>query len=166
VAIAADRQKQWAITMALGLVANLALNVPLIALFDRAYANGAIGLALAAVISEAVLIVLGVRLLPAGVIGRPVLLAAVRSVGASLLMVAVMVATRAVIDPGFLPLLALGALVYFAALLALRGVTIGEIRFLLATFTYGRREREEPQPVESGAGLSIGTRVEEGGSVR
>ena len=166
VVIAADRQKQWAITMALGLVANLALNVPLIALFDRAYANGAIGLALAAVISEAVLIVLGVRLLPAGVIGRPVLLAAVRSVGASLLMVAVMVATRAVIDPGFLPLLALGALVYFAALLALRGVTIGEIRFLLATFTYGRREREEPQPMESGAGLSIGTRVEEGGSVR
>jgi hypothetical protein len=34
-------------------------------------------------------------------------------------------------DPGFVPLVALGVVVYFAALLAVRGITIREVKFLL-----------------------------------
>ncbi|MGD0766416.1 MAG: flippase, partial [Dehalococcoidia bacterium] len=90
VVIAADKQKEWAVTMAITAVISVILDVLLILFFDRVYANGAIGVSTAAVISEALMMALGIRLVPAGVIGRSVLLALIRSVAASLVMLAAM----------------------------------------------------------------------------
>jgi len=131
VVIAADKQKEWAITIAITSVISLAINVPFILFFDRVYGNGALGVTLAAVLSEALMMALGVRLMPEGVMGRSVLIGLVRCLAASAAMVAVLVSVKLLRDPGFVPLVMLGIAVYFVALLAVRGITIGEVKFLL-----------------------------------
>jgi O-antigen/teichoic acid export membrane protein len=143
VVIAADKQKEWAITMGITSIISVALDVPLIVLCERAYGNGAIGVAISTVLSESIMMALGIRLIPRGVLGRPVLLALVRSVTASLAMLAAMGAAKLLFAPGFVPLALLGAPVYFAALLAVRGVTVGELKFLIgAALSKGRAPEE------------------------
>ncbi len=156
VVIAADRQKEWAITVAVTIVVMILMTVPLVLYFDRAHGNGAIGVAISAVLSEALMMALGIRLVPRGVIGRPVLLALVRSIAASLAMLAAMGAAKLLFDPGFLPLILLGGPVCFLALLAVRGVTIGELKFLLGAALSRGRAEEEPPPLEGGAALKPG----------
>ena len=68
VVIAANKQKEWAITMAITAVISLAINVPFILFFDRAYGNGALGVTMAAVLSEALMMALGIRLVPKGIL--------------------------------------------------------------------------------------------------
>ena len=46
-------------------------------------------------------------------------------------MSAAVAAVKVTHDPGFVPLVFLGVLVYFPALVAVRGVTVGEVRFLV-----------------------------------
>lgn len=143
IVIAADKQKEWAVTMAITAAVSLILDVLLILFFDRAYGNGAIGVSTAAVLSEGLMMALGIRLVPQGVLGRPVLLAAIRSVAASLVMVAVMGAVKLLFAPGFLPLVLVGGPVYLAALLAVRGVTVGELKFLVRAAISTERVAEE-----------------------
>lgn len=143
VVIAADKQKEWAITMAITSAVSLILDVLLILFFDRVYGNGAIGVSTTAVLCEGLMMALGIRLVPAGVIGRPVLLAAIRSVAASLVMLAVMGAVKLLFAPGLLPLVLVGGPVYLAALLAVRGVTVGELKFLVRAAISRERVAEE-----------------------
>jgi O-antigen/teichoic acid export membrane protein len=131
VVIAADKQKEWAITVAITSVISLAINVPFIIFFDRVYGNGALGVTLAAVLSEALMMALGLRLVPKGIMGRSVLVGLVRCVAASGVMAGAIAGVKLLRDPGFVPLVALGVVVYFAALLAVRGITIREMKFLL-----------------------------------
>ena len=110
VVIAADKQKEWAITVAITSVISLAINVPFILFFDRVYGNGALGVTLAAVLSEALMMALGIRLMPAGMLGRPVLIGLVRCLGAAAAMVGVMEGVKLLRDPGFVPLVMIGSL--------------------------------------------------------
>ncbi len=131
VVIAADKQKQWAIVMAITTVVSIAIEVPFIIVFDRAYGNGAIGVSVAAVLSEGFMLALGIRLIPKGVVGREIAVGLVRTVAASAVMFVVMGGVKLLHDPGFIPLVMLGGPVYLASLLAVRGVTPAELRFLI-----------------------------------
>ena len=64
-----------------------------------------------------------------------------RALGASLAMVGVMGAAKALLDPGLVPLALVGAPVYCVALLAIGGVTVGDLKILAASIL--RRERTE-----------------------
>lgn len=143
VVIAADKQKEWAATMTVTAVISLLINVVLIWLFDRANGNGAIGVATAAVLSEGLLIAIGVRLVPAGLLGWNVARSALRCLAAALVMLATMGAVKLALDPGLVPLLLVGAPVYAAALLAVRGVTVGELRFVASAVLRGRKDVPE-----------------------
>jgi len=148
VVIAADKQKQWAIVMAITSIACIAVEVPFIVLFDRIYGNGAIGVSVSAVLSESFMLALGVRLVPKGVIGREIAVGLVRAVAASVVMFAAMGAVKLAHDPGFIPLVMLGGPVYLVTLIAVRGVTPRELRFLANMAV--SRGRDEPSPGQSG----------------
>jgi len=139
VVIAANKQKEWAITVAITAAASLAMDIPLVLFFDHSYGNGALGVALGAVLSEALMITLGVRLMPEGIMGRSVLIGLVRCLVASGAMVAALAGVKLLRDPGFVPLVMVGVAVYFVALLAVRGITVAEVKFLLrAAFSRGQ----------------------------
>ena len=133
VVIAADKQKQWAIVMAITTAASIAVEVPFILLFDRVYGNGAIGVSVAAVLSESFMLALGIRLIPKGVVGREIAIGLARTLAAALVMFTAMGAVKLLHDPGFIPLVMLGGPVYLASLIAVRGVTPAELRFLINT---------------------------------
>jgi O-antigen/teichoic acid export membrane protein len=159
VVIAADKQKQWAAVMGVTAIISLVINVPFIIIFDHAYGNGAIGVSISAVLSESLMLALGIRLVPEGIIGRNIVIGLARTVAASLVMFAAMGAVKLVHDPGFIPLVLLGGPIYLGTLVAVRGVTIGEIKFLISTaLSRGRGGGE----MFEGAGFSVSASEREG----
>ncbi len=77
--LASGRQRAWAVVQALCVVNSLILDPLLIPLFQKSHGNGGLGLCVAAVVSEAVVVVGGIVLLPKGVLSWGVL----RSLGLS-----------------------------------------------------------------------------------
>jgi O-antigen/teichoic acid export membrane protein len=119
--IAMDRQRAWLRLIAASLALNLALHAALIPVFDSAVGNGGIGAAAAAVTAEVFQLAVGLRLLPAGIVGRETGLAFARSGAASLAMLTIIVLMMP-LEP-WLPLQVAGAgSVYLTALAALGGV--------------------------------------------
>jgi len=68
--IAADRQMAWTGVMAACCVVNPALNLTLIGLFERVYHNGALGASYALLITDSLVGVAAVALLPRDVLGK------------------------------------------------------------------------------------------------
>ncbi len=157
VVIAADKQKQWAIVMAITTAVSIAIEVPFIILFQRVYANGAIGVSVAAVLSESFMLALGIRLIPKGIVGRETALGCARAVAASTVMFAAMAAVKLTHDPGFIPLVMLGGPVYVISLVAFRGVTVGELRFLASTIVSQRRGEGAPSGQSGVAETTLGS---------
>jgi O-antigen/teichoic acid export membrane protein len=79
--MAAGRQRAWSAVQCLCVVTSLALDPVLVPVFQRRTGNGGLGLCVAAVVSEAIMIAAGVALTPSGVfdgrLRRVVLLAMV-----------------------------------------------------------------------------------------
>lgn len=155
IVIAANRQKQWAIAMFLTTALSLILDPGLVWLFDRLYGNGAIGAVVTTVIAEAFMISIGLRLMPEGLLERSMFGILVRALGASLAMVAVMGAAKALLDPGLVLLALVGAPVYCVALLASGGVTLEDLKILAASIL--RRERAAEPPLAGTAGAGYAT---------
>ena len=65
--MAAGKQRAWSIVQSLCVVASLILDPILVPMFQQRTGNGGLGLCVAAVISEALMIAVGVALAPAGV---------------------------------------------------------------------------------------------------
>lgn len=129
IAVAVDRQRAWAIAL-LGTVAlNVVLNAVSIPYFQRVYGNGAIAASIATVISEGFMVMVGVRLMPRGVINK--------ELGALLLKVAlaggVMVTigmTANALGTGAVSLAVAGAVAYIALVFATRAVTGADVMFM------------------------------------
>lgn len=68
IAIATDRQKSWSIALCGAVALNLAINAAMIPYFHSASGNGAIGAATALLITECVMVFIGIRLIPQGVL--------------------------------------------------------------------------------------------------
>lgn len=112
VANAADRQKQWAIMMAIMIVVKIPLSFSLIRYSDMMYGNGAIGAALAPTITEAVMLLACVRILPPGVLDRSVLLQLSRTLVAGLGMGIVVWLLRNQSPLPFILIVVAGGMVY------------------------------------------------------
>jgi O-antigen/teichoic acid export membrane protein len=125
VAMAADRQRQWVIVSVAAAIFNPVLNLAAIPQSQHFFHNGAIGAATVTVLTELMLMVGAIRLRPHGVLDKPTVNAMLRITGASLVMVPVVVALGA--TPLGVQVVA-GGLTYALASLALRTVTIGEVR--------------------------------------
>lgn len=87
--ISTDRQNAWTVVMAVATVATLPLDLLLIPWCQQAFGNGAIGGAIAFVVTELAMLVTGLWLLPAGSLGRTTASLAGRVVLAGLAMAAV-----------------------------------------------------------------------------
>jgi O-antigen/teichoic acid export membrane protein len=140
---ARDRQRQWALTGVAAAVLNPALNLMVIPYTQARFGNGAIGAAAVTTVTELFMMSAGIRLMPAGVLGRATALWALRCLVAGLAMAAVVIPLRGTFI--LLPVLA-GAGVYVGAALALRIVSPAEVRSLLSHL----RSRSAP-PNETGA---------------
>jgi len=126
VLVASSRQVIWTKVMAGALVVNIALNVVLINYFQARSANGAIGAAISVVVTEGLMSVAGVLILP-GLLNRASFLRLGRAVMATLLMAG---AVLAVARFGLPVQIGAGLVVFAAFAVVLRVVALSEMRLV------------------------------------
>lgn len=107
--ISADRQNAWTTIMVIATFATFGLDLVLIPLCDRFFNNGAIGGALAYVVTESGMVIAGLILMPKGTFGWSNLWLTVRAVLAGLLMAGAVWIVR---DQFLLIPILIGALTY------------------------------------------------------
>ncbi len=114
--VAADRQIAWTKVMAVVCVLNPLINLLLIAFYQRTHGNGAFGAALALLTTEALMTIIGVALLPRGILGWSNVVSMIKSCAAAGLMALGIWFTRSyfIVVP-----VAAGTVVYLVAGLAL-----------------------------------------------
>lgn len=123
VAMATGRQRFWNLLMVTGIVASIPLDLVFVAWADDRFDNGAIGGALSYVVTESVMLVLGIWKVAPTVINRASLLRIGKILVAGGLMVA---ATWPVRDMFPLIPIVVGAIVYVGAILLMRTLTDDE----------------------------------------
>ena len=129
IAAAVDRQKIWAIALLGTLILNITMNVFLIQYFDASQGNGAIGAALATLLSELVMVVVGVTIMPKGVMDRSTVLTFAKIGVAAGGMLAVGLGAKAIgMNVGLM--IVVTAVAYGALVVATRLVSADDIRFL------------------------------------
>ena len=120
-----DRQRQWALTGVAAAVLNPALNLIAIPYTQNVYGNGAIGAAAITTLTELFMMIVGLWLIPGDVLGRGTFVLGLKCLVAGAAMAAAVWVLRGV--P--LPLLVfLGALVYGTCCLALRALTVNDVK--------------------------------------
>ncbi len=87
--ISMDRHNQWTAVMAVATIITIPLDLWLVPLTNLAFGNGGIGGALSFIITEGLMMVVGLILLPKGIIDRSSAWLALRTVLAGVVMVAV-----------------------------------------------------------------------------
>ena len=119
-----DKQRQWALTAVAAAGLNPLLNAFAIPLTQNVMGNGAIGAATITTVTELFMMVVGLRLLPRGVLNRETAVELVRMLGAGVAMAGVVFLTRQL--PIVVPVI-LGAVVYFGACLVVGAVSLGDL---------------------------------------
>lgn len=117
--ISTDRQNQWTWVMGIATVATIPLDLVLIPWCQQMFGNGAIGGALAFVVTESGMLIAGIGMLPAGALNRGNAWRAARILLAGLAMLAV---TWWVRDLFLVVPVLVGTAVYLVAILLLRVV--------------------------------------------
>lgn len=120
VALATERQRFWNVVMLIGVVMTIPLDLILVPWADRTYSNGAIGGALAYLGTETMMVIIGLWKIAPYLLERDSAWRAIRTLVAGGLMFAAAWPLR---DEFLLLPVALGAVVYVVALLALRVLT-------------------------------------------
>lgn len=119
VLIATERQIVWTKVMAVACVLNPLINLGLITYYQNTHSNGAYGAALALLVTESLMMIAALILLPRGTIGWSNLITVLKSCAAAALMAPVVWYTRYM----FLGVpIALGAAVYLIAVVMLRAL--------------------------------------------
>ncbi|OAI41817.1 hypothetical protein AYO38_03445 [bacterium SCGC AG-212-C10] len=124
--IAMDRQRLWAFTGVAAVTLNIGLNLLAIPLTQSMYGNGAIGASVVTCTTELFMMVVGIILLRRDTFEPNNLAVAIKCIGASLLMAAVVLIARGVVP--FFGLIALGALVYASASMLLGAFDAKDLR--------------------------------------
>lgn len=118
--ISTDRQKPWTRVIIIATIVSIPLDLVLVPWCQDTFNNGAIGGAIAFVITEAYMLVEGIRLLPKGTLGKANLSVAARTLLAGVLMFAAVWELRHAFL--LIPVL-VGAIVYTVCIVALRLVS-------------------------------------------
>lgn len=144
--ISTDRQSRWTWVMAVATLVSIPLDLVLVPWCTRAFGNGAIGGALAFVITESGMLLVGLRFLPQGALGRRNAWLALRVVLAGLVMVGATWWARELFIA--VPVM-VGALVYVASILVLQVVPAEDWALLrsLGQSVLARVWRRSAQPV-------------------
>jgi O-antigen/teichoic acid export membrane protein len=146
--ISTDRQNVWTIVMGIATIATVPIDLVVIPWCLAQFGNGAIGGAISFIITEAAMLIIGLRLLPKGSLGRSNVSTALRASLAGGLMVAATWWAR----PYFIGLpIAIGMVVYSAAVLILRVVPKDDLELFksLALNVLKRFKRGEPAAKEA-----------------
>ena len=114
VLMAAGRERVWLAIVGAACVLNPALNFVLIPAFDLSSANGAIGAAIATLITEVFILVCALRAMPSGILGLESARVALRAAALGIGFAAVLFAGRTVGIP-WVVALAVGGAMYLAA---------------------------------------------------
>jgi O-antigen/teichoic acid export membrane protein len=122
---ARDRQKQWALTGVAAAVLNPTLNLVLIPYTQTHYGNGAIGAATVTTVTELFMMVVGLILMPRGVLVRETAGWTVRCLGACLVMTVLVVLLR---DAFIVIPVVVGAMAYVAASLSFGTLSLSDVR--------------------------------------
>jgi O-antigen/teichoic acid export membrane protein len=137
-----DSQWSWVKIGIAAAILNPVMNIPLIPLTQHFYDNGAIGAALVTVLTEGFMLLAGLCLLPATILGRPALKDGSRIVLAGVLMGLVILPLR---HTSLVGIIAVGAVVYVLALLLLRTMSLEECKNM-ALLLRGRGGGREAKP--------------------
>jgi O-antigen/teichoic acid export membrane protein len=143
--VASDRQRQWAATAVAAAILNPLLNVAAIPLTQDIFGNGAVGASAVTTTTEVFMMIAGLRLMPRGVIDGATLVRLGKIVLAGALMA---IAVWPVHQLALAIPVAVGALTYAAASLALRTFSIGEARAVIGHL----RQRVASSTAAAGAG--------------
>jgi O-antigen/teichoic acid export membrane protein len=122
--IASDRQRAWTAVGVAACVLNPLVNLFAIPQTQAWFGNGAVGAAATTSMTELFMMIMGLRLLPAGTLGASTLAGALRVLMACLPMAAAAWLTRG--QNVFVPVL-LGAAIYGAGCMVTRAVTIEDL---------------------------------------
>jgi O-antigen/teichoic acid export membrane protein len=122
---ARDRQRQWALTGVAAAVLNPTLNFILIPYTQRQFGNGAIGAATVTTVTELFMMVVGLWLMPKGVLVRETAVWALRCLVACLVMAALVTLLR---DAFIVVPVGVGVLSYVAASLSLGTLSLTDVR--------------------------------------
>ncbi len=114
--ISMDRQRQWTRFIALGVALTIPLDLLLVPYFEANFDNGAIGGAVTYVITESVILMGAIYLLPRGALGPSSLWYAIRVTAAGLVMVAAIYPIR---ELNLALPIAVGAVIYVLMVLVL-----------------------------------------------
>jgi PST family polysaccharide transporter len=125
VVIAIDRQRQWLYVSLVAAVFNPLANLVAIPLADRWFDNGAVGAAFTTLLTELIILVGALIILPPDTIDRHTWLLCGRIVLASAAMIPVLVLLT---STPLLVQIAAGALTYMCASLVLRTVSLDDVR--------------------------------------
>ncbi|OLD74690.1 MAG: hypothetical protein AUI33_06070 [Ignavibacteria bacterium 13_1_40CM_2_61_4] len=131
---ASDRQRQWTMVAFIALVLNPLLNYLLIPLAGSRMGNAGIGAAVATLLTEVVVMIAALRIMPAHVLGTSWISSTARGAGAGMLMaIAIIIENRASIPWIPAGIIAMG--LYIAALLAMRALRPAELAFFQSFFS-------------------------------
>jgi O-antigen/teichoic acid export membrane protein len=125
---ALDQQRRWALTGVAAAVLNPIGNLIAIPLTQHLYGNGAIGAAIVTTLTELFMMVVGVQLLPSGILTRRTVVYTARCGLAGLAMCAVILVIREL--PVGLTILAGGA-VYMLSSFVLRTLSVAELKLIV-----------------------------------
>jgi O-antigen/teichoic acid export membrane protein len=149
IVIAIDRQRVWATALSMTVFFNVALNIVAIPYFQSAYGNGAIGASLATLVCELFMVVLGVKLMPAGVINADTRTVFLKTIAAGAVMMTIGVAAKWAGMP--VPIIvAVSAVTYLGLVFGLRAVTHADILFMWEAVRV--RARRDHRALESERG--------------
>jgi O-antigen/teichoic acid export membrane protein len=139
VLVARDRQRAWTAVGVAAAILNPLVNLVAIPYTQAAFGNGAIGAAAVTSLTELFMMVMGLRLVPAGTFDRSVLLSTARVLLACVPVAAVAWLTRE--QPLIVPI-ALGGIAYAIACLLTRAVTVADVRAIAGHLVNRRSQLE------------------------
>lgn len=117
--ISTDRQNAWTIVMAIATIATIPLDIVLVPWCQARFGNGAIGGSLAYTVTELMMVVAGMWLLPAGALDKTNIWLSIRVLIAGLVMLAVVWTIR---DLFIIIPIAVGGVVYVGLVILFRVV--------------------------------------------
>ena len=136
--LATGRERTWIAILGVACLVNPALNFVLIPLTSAAYANGAIGAALATLLTEIFILICALRVVAAGTFDAGTVRVAVRAAGLGGALALGLLASRSVGIPWILAA-AVGGAGYFAAVLRL-GLLPPDIKAWVGSLVRRRRQ--------------------------
>ncbi len=142
IAAAVDRQRAWALALTVTVLVDVALNAAAIPYFQRVQGNGGIGAAVTTLVCETFMVLVGIRLMPRGVIDRRMAMAFLKVAIAGGAMVLAGLLAR-VLGLGTGPVVAAAAITYTLLVLATRAVTISDLLFVKDS-VFQRRKTGRP----------------------